>query len=593
MVFVSMASTRRAGRDLRGLWTPRLVQENLSTRWRCRRLRAYATDSDVDRALFGQETSTSRAASSVERVRKLVLEEGVSCEDVATAQMRQIQRLEPHVCSFMPSPLGTGGASLSEWVLEEARRVDKELAAMTAEERALKLPLAGVCLAVKDNICVRGLRTTAGSLSLARYVPPQDATVVRKLREKGCIVVGKTLCDEFGMGSTTESSASQNASESDQKSGPTTRNPWDTNRVPGGSSGGSAAAVSARQCTVALGTDTGGSVRQPASFCGVVGLKPTYGRVSRFGIIAYASSLDVPGCMGPTVRDCAIMLDHLAGPDPLDSSSAATPLPPALPSGYYQSIVEESPSAKPLSGTRVGVVAQTMVDDGRLDAGVREVMLASLDRLRDLGALVEMVDVPMFDLGLPAYYITAVSEASSNLSRYDGLRYPGSAASDDSTSSSSSSSSSLMEAISGNRGGLLGAEPLRRILMGTYTLSEGYGDALYKKAQVVRKRVQSEMLAKLGQYDVLLTPTAPTPAYAMDQALTDPLKMYLGDVMTVNVNLAGFPAISVPAGFVQSLPVGVQMIGGPFEEAKILRVAHVFERSLDLPLVPDLALGCA
>ncbi|QDZ21009.1 subunit A of glutamyl-tRNA(Gln) amidotransferase [Chloropicon primus] len=578
------------------------------TRWRARLWstttrkvrygsRAYAAGrTDLGREiLVGGETSSSATSSSIGRVTRLVAEEGVTCEEVANAQLQQIHKLEPRLRSFMPNPLA-GGASVSERVLEEARGLDRRLKSLTAAERRTRFPLAGVCLAVKDNICVKGWKATAGSMSLSDYVPPQDATVVEALKRKGCLVVGKTLCDEFGMGSTTESSASQGDGRAHaQGQEPwSTRNPWDVLRVPGGSSGGSAAAVSARQCTVALGTDTGGSVRQPASFCGVVGLKPTYGRVSRFGIIAYASSLDVPGCMGPTVSDCAAMLDHIAGQDPLDASSAATPLPPSLPAGYLHQATEGGEGARPLEGLRVGVVAQTMQEDGRLDDRVLGVMNDSLDKLRELGCVVEMVDVPTFDLGLPAYYITAASEASSNLSRYDGLRYPNKGGD---SSQSKALDASLMEAISGNRGHLLGDEPLRRILMGTYTLSEGYGDALYKKAQVVRKKVQGDMLAQLGKHDVLLTPTAPTPAYrADDKSLLDPLQMYLGDVMTVNVNLAGFPAISVPAGLVDDqdgggkLPVGVQFIGGPFEEAKILRVAHFFERSAKIDTVPPMCL---
>ncbi len=540
----------------------------------------------------------SGSGSSTAHIRRL-LDEGLStCEGITKEYLDHMRRVEPHVGSFMPASDDDSDTTWEEKCLEEARRMDERISQLSPEERARAFPLAGVPLAVKDNICTAGVATTAGSRILKNYVPSGDATVVKKLKEKGCIVVGKTLCDEFGMGSTTESSASHRTADNTEKKKPaSTRNPWDTLLVPGGSSGGSAAAVSARQCAIALGTDTGGSVRQPASFCGVVGLKPTYGRISRFGLVAYASSLDCPGALGPTVEDCAIMLDALAGVDPMDASSASSPLPPA--EGYHaaavktvQDMMDEGQGQEGLlKGMRIGVVAQTMADDGRLDSRVADVMASALDHLRSLGADVQMVDVPMFDLGLPAYYITAVSEASSNLSRYDGLRYGNRAA-----GSGSQTDLSLMEAISENRGELLGDEPLRRILMGTYTLSEGYGEALYKKAQVVRKKVQNEMLETLKSFDIILTPTAPTPAYRAEEALLDPLQMYLGDVMTVNVNLAGFPAISVPAGLVddngnkKKLPVGIQFIGAPFEEAKLLRVAHIFERTLDLPLVPEIAM---
>ena len=586
--------------------------------------------------LFTDDPSKPQS-SAIAHIQRLVSQGEASCEDIMRAYLDQMKRLEPHVGSFMPTNMDnttTTSRSTSAWedsCLSQARSLDARLSQLSREERDRLYPLAGVPLAVKDNICTKGLSTTAGSRTLAGYVAPGDATVVEKLKAKGCLVIGKTLCDEFGMGSTTESSSSHLASKNKNnknkntternrnrnRTGPpsSTRNPWDTHFVPGGSSGGSAAAVSARECAVALGTDTGGSVRQPASFCGVVGLKPTYGRVSRYGLVAYASSLDCPGPLANTVEDCALLMDAIAGHDPKDASSAKTPLPPLHEEeegggggggggGYHKEGIEKARAllqgadGKPLSGVSIGVVAQTMVDDGRLDERVYEVMTSALKHLEELGARVETVDVPMFDLGLPAYYITAVSEASSNLSRYDGLRYG--------DRRESTLDLSLMQAISDNRGDLLGDEPLRRILMGTYTLSEGYGDALYKKAQVVRKKVQGEMQEKLNTFDLLLTPTAPTPAYRANKALEDPLQMYLGDIMTVNVNLAGFPAISVPAGLVDvheeegegggekaeknKLPVGVQFIGGPFEEAKLLQVAHIFEKTMALPLVPHVAM---
>ena len=504
------------------------------TTWR---KHGYATRTqaarDLEHALFGPLGTDGDGPAQV--AARLVHEQGVSCEDIARAHLNRIEMLEPKLRSFLPNSVVQGRGTLADVVLEEARGHDRTLAKLvTAEERRRALPLAGVTLGVKDNICAAGFRATAGSLALSRYVPPRDATVVDNLRRAGCVVVGKTLCDEFGMGSTTESSASQ---LNDVVGGAaTTRNPWDLSRVPGGSSGGSAAAVSSRQCALALGTDTGGSVRQPASFCGVVGLKPTYGRVSRFGLIAYASSLDVPGCFGSTAQDCARMLDVIAGPDPADSSSAALPHPPPLSEGGYERLCRqvsgEGGDAKPLLGLKVGLVRETLRRDGTVEEGVLGAVDAASEALRGLGCEVKEVSLPAFDLSLPAYYVTAVSEASSNLSRYDGLRYPAEVEAGEG-GDEGFGGRSLMAQIASSRGSLLGDEPLRRILMGTYTLSEGYGDALYKRAQVARKRVQQEMLARMvaggGECDVLLTPTAPTTAYACgDKELQDPLQVREG-----------------------------------------------------------------
>lgn len=417
-------------------------------------------------------------------------------------------------------------------------------------------PLAGVPIAVKDNICTRGIQTTAGSRILEGFCPPYDATVTAKLLAAGAIIIGKTNMDEFGMGSSTENSAYAK-----------TANPRDNARVPGGSSGGSAAAVAADLCAAALGTDTGGSIRQPASFCGCVGLKPTYGRVSRYGLIAYASSLDVIGPMTRTVEDAALLMSAIAGRDARDATTSDAAVEdyaaglPAL----------ASLASKPLAGMKLGVVRETAGEG--VSKGVQEVMSAAVKRLGELGAEVVEVSLPSFALGLPAYYVIAPSEASSNLSRYDGLRYGPQVA-----------AGSALDQFKATRGQRFGPEVKRRILMGTYALSAGYYDAYYKRAQQVRTVIRQEMTAALMGVDALITPAAPTVAYKLGEKTSDPLAMYVGDLMTVNVNLAGLPALVVPAGEATpedggsvKMPVGIQLIGRDFGEAALLKLGHVFE----------------
>lgn len=426
-------------------------------------------------------------------------------------------------------------------------------------------PLAGIIVAVKDNICTSDMPSTAGSRVLEGYRPPFDATAVRRIREMGGIVVGKTNLDEFGMGSTTESSAFQ-----------VTANPWDVSRVPGGSSGGSAAAVSARQCMVSLGSDTGGSVRQPASFCGVVGLKPTYGRVSRFGLMAYASSLDVIGCFSSSVFDAGILLHAISGHDTSDATSSKQVVPDFT-SQFTSISLSES---KPLKGLKVGLISETL-EDG-VDTGVASTIRAAASHLEELGCSVSEVSLPSFSLGLPAYYILASSESSSNLSRYDGVRYGNQAPADE------------LNALYGDsRAKGFGHEVKMRILMGTYALSAGYYDAYYKRAQQVRTIVRKGFKAALDVYDILISPAAPSAAYRIGEKKNDPLAMYAGDIMTVNVNLAGLPALVLPCGFVEGgsagLPVGLQMIGAAFDEEKLLKVGHIFEQTLkDCRFVPPL-----
>ena len=413
--------------------------------------------------------------------------------------------------------------------------------------------LAGIPLGVKDNIATASGETSAGSNILSGLKSPYDARVIESLKNANAVVVGKTNMDEFGMGSTTESSAKG-----------ATANPWDQTRVPGGSSGGSAAAVAAAQCVVALGSDTGGSIRQPASFCGVVGLKPTYGLVSRHGLVAYASSFDCIGPLASSVEDAAIVLSAIARGDASDfsdatfqndKSSAAGPAP----RDYHSHLKRlEQLVSKPLLGKKFALVKETLGEG--VDKGVVGKIVAAAAELEKLGAVVDVVSCPTFGLGLPAYYVLALSEASSNLARYDAIRYG---------------------ATNTTRSEGLGAEVKRRILMGTYALSAGHSDAYYKRAQETRRLVEIDLNSKLSEYDALLTPAAPTPAYDIGGKVNDPLAMFSGDVMTVNVNLAGLPAIVVRAGTVtengNALPVGLQMIGRPFGEAELLDVAHVFE----------------
>jgi aspartyl-tRNA(Asn)/glutamyl-tRNA(Gln) amidotransferase subunit A len=408
-------------------------------------------------------------------------------------------------------------------------------------------PLHGVPVALKDNIVTRGLPSTAGSRLLERYVSPFDATAAARLDAAGAVVVGKTICDEFAMGSSTEHSAF----------GPS-RNPWDTTRIPGGSSGGSAVAVAAGLTPIALGSDTGGSVRQPAALCGVVGVKPTYGRVSRYGLIAFASSLDQIGPLARTVRDAALVLEVISGADPHDATAAARP-PLAI----------DWPEALP-RGLRIGV-PRRLLDEG-VAPGVRAAFDAALAVLGDGGAAVVDVDLPHSRYAIPVYYLIATAEASANLARYDGVRYGTRAA----------GVRSLAELYGRTRSAGFGAEVQRRIMLGTFVLSEGYSDAYYLKAQQVRTLIRQDFERALAGADVLALPTSPTPAFALGERLDDPLQMYLADVFTVGPSLAGLPSLSVPCGFsADGLPIGLQLTGRAWDEATILIAADVYERATD------------
>ena len=422
--------------------------------------------------------------------------------------------------------------------LDSARVADATLAAGRGGA------LTGIPLAHKDIFCTMGLRTTCGSRMLDQFVSPYDATVVAKLKEAGTVLLGKTNMDEFAMGSSSETSYY----------GPV-KNPWNTKLVPGGSSGGSAAAVAARLVPAASGTDTGGSIRQPAALCGVTGLKPTYGRVSRYGMIAFASSLDQAGVLAATAEDAALVLAAMAGFDPLDSTSVDVAVPD------YAALLGKS-----LAGVRIGVVKEFF--DAGLDRDNARCVQEALELFARLGVTLQDVSLPNLPLSVPTYYVVAPAECSSNLARYDGVRF-GHRCKDP---------RDLQDLYCRSRGEGFGAEVKRRVMTGTYVLSAGYYDAYYLKAQKVRQLIAKDFRDAFAQVDMLIAPTTPTPAFEIGAKMNDPITMYLNDIYTIGANLAGLPAISIPCGFVRELPVGLQLVGPQFAEAAILNAAHVFQR---------------
>ncbi len=439
------------------------------------------------------------------------------------------------------SDLGSFRTVAAERALARAAQIDAGTAGSA-------LPLLGVPIAIKDNICTRGIRTTAASRILEHYVPPYDAGVVERLEAAGAVIVGKTNCDEFAMGSSTENSAF----------GPT-RNPWRLDRIPGGSSGGSAAAVAARLVPLALGSDTGGSIRQPAALCGVVGFKPSYGRVSRYGLIAFASSLDQIGPMATTVADAALAMDVMAGHDARDSTSSDRPVP------EFSRALERS--AGSLRGIRIGV-PRALFSEG-VDADVIAGFDAALEVSRAQGAQIVDVALPYSPQAIPVYYIVATAEASANLARYDGVRY-----------GLRAGASTLTEMYERTRGAGFGREVKRRIILGTYVLSAGYYDAYYLKAQQVRTLIRRDYDAAFANVDVIAMPTSPTAAFPIGDRIEDPVRMYLSDVFTVSANLAGLPAVTVPCGFTADrLPIGLQFTGRAMDDETVLRVADGFERA--------------
>jgi aspartyl-tRNA(Asn)/glutamyl-tRNA(Gln) amidotransferase subunit A len=461
------------------------------------------------------------------------------------------------VCREALTQIEKSNAALNSFLLVDAadalaraQKVDARLAAGDA------MPLAGVPIAIKDNLCVRGMKTTAASKILQTYAPPYDATVIEKLEAAGAVIVGKTNCDEFAMGSSNENSAY----------GPV-RNPWAPSRTPGGSSGGSAAAVAAAQVPLALGSDTGGSIRQPASFCGVVGLKPTYGRVSRYGLLAFASSLDQIGPIARTVEDTALALGVMAGPDRADATSSREPVPDLA-----------AALTGDVKGLRVGV-PRTFVTEG-VDDDVKAAFDAALAVLEGAGARLVDVELPHAPYGVPAYYLVCTAEASSNLARYDGVKYG---------YRSKAAADGLQAMYTHSRSEGFGAEVKRRIMLGTYVLSAGYYDAFYLKAQQVRTLLRRDYDRAFEAADVIAMPTSPIPPFGLGEKADDPLQMYLADIFTVSANLAGVPAISVPGGFVQrggdKLPVGFQLAARPFDEATLLRAADAYQRLTGFPTV--------
>jgi aspartyl-tRNA(Asn)/glutamyl-tRNA(Gln) amidotransferase subunit A len=455
--------------------------------------------------------------------------------DVVAAALAAAARVEERLHPFLHLGAERAAAEAAAW---DRRFEQRDTGSIP--------PLAGIPIALKDNVCVRGMPTTCGSRILDGWMPPYDATVVERLRAAGAIIIGKTNLDEFAMGSSTEHSAF----------GPT-RNPWDPARVPGGSSGGSAAAVAAGVVPLALGSDTGGSIRLPAGFCGITGLKPTYGRVSRYGLVAFASSLDQIGPMAADVEDTAALLQTLSGHDPRDSTSARVPVP-----DYTAGLRAE------VRGVRLGV------PDVALEAGVAgpiaSAITAALATFESLGLPVETVVLPSLHAALPAYYVLAPAEASSNLARYDGVRYGRRVPSDD-----------LTAMYARTRGQGFGAEVKRRIMLGTYVLSAGYYDDYYLTAQKVRAVVAREFAAALDRVDVIVMPVAPTAAFRIGERADDPMTMYLSDVFTIPVSLAGLPALTLPCGFDGHLPIGLQLIGRAFDEGRLLRVGYAYQRATD------------
>ena len=468
-------------------------------------------------------------------VEKLARRE-VSARAAMQACLDRIQRVDGQLKAF----ISYDGAD----ALAQADTADQ---ALGRGETHVQKPLLGVPVGVKDVIAVKGQPLSCGSAILKGFISPYDATVIEKLKAAGAVVFGRLNMDEFAMGSSTENSAFQ-----------ITRNPWDTSRIPGGSSGGSAAAVVADECIAALGSDTGGSIRQPAALCGCVGLKPSYGRVSRYGLVAYASSLDQIGCFGKDVRDAATMLGVISGHDPRDSSSVPQPVP-----NYAGGLSED------IKGLKVGLPREYMI--GGLDPEVKQAVEGAVQQLASLGAEVVEVSLPHTDYAIATYYIIATAEASANLARFDGIRY-----------GLRKDGADPIELYGKTRGEGFGPEVKRRIILGTYVLSSGYYDAYYLRAQKVRTLIRNDFLKAFETVDAIVTPTSPTPAFKIGEKTADPLQMYLMDIFTISCNLAGICGLVVPCGFTNTpprLPIGLQLLGKPFGEEGILRVACAYEQS--------------
>ena len=455
--------------------------------------------------------------------------------EIAQEVLEHIEKVEPKIKAFL--------SVTAEEALATAKEVDAKIAA--GESIGM---LEGIPLGIKDNMCTKGIKTTCASQILANFVPPYESTVTQKLKDAGAVFVGKTNLDEFAMGGSTENSSFQ-----------TTANPWDLERVPGGSSGGSAAAVAAGECVVSLGSDTGGSIRQPASLCGVVGMKPTYGLVSRFGLVAFGSSLDQIGPFSRTVEDSAILLNAIAGHDENDATSLKVDIP-----DYRQYL---QPELK--KGLKIGIITETFGEG--LNSEVAETVETAIAQLKSMGAEIKEISCPRFRYGVPAYYIIAPSEASANLARYDAVKYGVRQESDN-----------LLEMYNNTRARGFGTEVKRRIMIGTYALSAGYYDAYYLKAQKVRTLIKQDFDRAFEDVDVLVSPTAPTTAFKAGDKTTDPLSMYLLDLMTIPVNLAGLPGMSIPCGFDKAgLPIGLQLISNVLREDVLFHTAHAYEQATE------------
>ncbi len=471
---------------------------------------------------------------TISQAHQLLKEKKISSVELTKASLAHLDKVENKVRACV--------TTCQDVALEQSKEADKVISSGKIK------PLTGIPALIKDVICTRGIKTTCSSRILENFVPPYDATVIKKLKSENAIILGKTNMDEFAMGSSTENSAFF-----------PTRNPWGMDRVPGGSSGGSAAAVATDEAIYALGSDTGGSIRQPAGFCSVVGLKPTYGRVSRFGLVAFASSLDQIGPITKDVTDCALVLNTIAGHDQQDSTSAPQPVP-----DFTKSL---NPDIKNL---RIGIPKEYFVEG--MQPEVRASIEAAIKKLQEMGAKVDReVSLPLTKYALAVYYIIAPSEASANLARYDGVKY----------GFSYQDTTNMWEAMEKTKQFGFGAEVKRRIMLGTYALSAGYYDAYYLKAQKVRTLIIREFKEAFEKYDALVTPTSPTVPFKLGEKMDDPVQMYLSDVCTLPINIAGLPAISIPAGFADGLPIGLQIIGKPFDEETILRIAYAYEQATD------------
>jgi len=468
---------------------------------------------------------------TIHQLRELLSKREVTSQEITESVFKRIESVEEKVNAYI--------TLTKQLAMEQAKQADENI------KQGKLDTLTGIPLAIKDVLCIKGVRTTCGSRILENFIAPYDATVIKKLREKDAVFVGRTNMDEFAMGSSTETSYSG-----------ITRNPWDLARIPGGSSGGSAAAVSADECIGALGSDTGGSIRQPAACCGVVGLKPTYGRVSRFGLVAFASSLDQIGPMAKDVKDAAILMNGICGYDPLDSTSVNVEVP-----NYTQALGRE------VKGMSVGIPKEYFIEG--LDREVEGAVKEAIKVVKGLGMDIKEVSLPHTEYAVAVYYLIAPAEASSNLARYDGMRY----------GYRTREGAGLLKMYKLSRSEGFGTEVKRRIMLGTYALSAGYYDAYYKKASQVRTLIRNDFEKVFRECDVIITPTAPTPAFKIGEKVDDPLKMYLSDIFTIPANLAGIAGISIPCGFSsQRLPIGLQILANSFQEEKLLQVAYAYEQ---------------